>query len=168
LAVSGHGPGTAGPTASPGKTSAVASPTAAPGTAPATSAGKTRPSGPAAAKSPARTAPGSPTVDGKWTGTYDCSQGLTGVQLTITGSTVDNLMATVDFYPVAGNPGAADGSYELVGSYSAARGLVLNPDYWINEPAGYEMVGFSAPPPQANLMRGSVHGMSCSTFSVTK
>ena len=103
-----------------------------------------------------------------WTGTYDCNQGLTGVQLTITGSTGGALKATVDFYPVASNPGVAKGSYELVGSYSAAQGLVLNPDYWINEPAGYEMVGLSAPSPHANLMNGSVQGLNCSTFSVTR
>jgi hypothetical protein len=112
--------------------------------------------------------PSRPQVDGVWTGTYDCNQGLTGVQLTITGSTGGALKATVDFYPVASNPGVAKGSYELVGSYSATQGLVLNPDYWINEPAGYEMVGLSAPSPHANLMNGSVQGLNCSTFSVTR
>jgi hypothetical protein len=125
-------------------------------------------SGPAAVPSPGQTAPSRPDVDGVWTGTYDCNQGLTGVQLTITGSTGGALKATVDFYPVASNPGVAQGSYELVGSYSATQGLVLNPDYWINEPAGYEMVGLSAPSPHAKLMNGSVQGLNCSTFSVTR
>ena len=76
--------------------------------------------------------------------------------------------ATFDFYPIAGNPDVANGSYELVGSYSAAAGLVLKPDYWIDEPPDYEMVGLSAPPPHANAMRGSVHDAGCSTFSVTR
>jgi hypothetical protein len=128
----------------------------------------TQSSDPAGVPSPAQTAPSRPEVDGVWTGTYDCNQGLTGVQLTITGSTGGALKATVDFYPVASNPGVAKGSYELVGSYSAAQGLVLNPDYWISEPAGYEMVGLSAPSPHANLMNGSVQGLNCSTFSVTR
>jgi Protein kinase domain len=127
-----------------------------------------RSAGSGAVSSPAQTAPSRPEVDGVWTGTYDCNQGLTGVQLTITGSTGGALKATVDFYPVASNPGVAKGSYELVGSYSAAQGLVLNPDYWISEPAGYEMVGLSAPSPHANLMNGSVQGLNCSTFSVTR
>ena len=129
---------------------------------------ETQSSGPAAVSSPKQTAPSRPEVDGVWTGTYDCNQGLTGVQLTITGATGGALKATVDFYPVESNPGVAKGSYELVGSYSKAQGLVLNPDYWISEPAGYEMVGLSAPSPHANLMNGSVQGLNCSTFSVTR
>jgi len=68
---------------------------------------------------------------------------------------------------VVSNPGVPDGSYELAGSYSAT-GLVLNPDYWINEPAGYQMVGLSAPPPHGNSMSGSVTGANCSTFQVTR
>jgi hypothetical protein len=113
---------------------------------------------------------GRPEVDGVWTGTYHCNQGLTGVQLTISGSAggAGGVTATIHFYPVAANPGVEDGSYELVGSYSATGGLVLNPDYWIDEPAGYEMVGLSAPPPHANAMSGSVRGVNCSTFSVTR
>jgi hypothetical protein len=109
-----------------------------------------------------------PAVDGVWSGTYACNQGLTGVQLTITGSGGDALKATADFYPVASNPGVANGSYEMVGSYSAAKGLVLNPDYWINEPPGYEMVGLTAPPPRGSAMSGTVQGDNCSTFSVTR
>ena len=147
---------------------AVAVLVAAAGIALAVTRQETRSSGPAAVPSPARTAPSRPAVDGVWTGTYDCDQGLTGVQLRITGSTASALKATLDFYPVASNPGVAKGSYELVGSYSAAQGLVLNPDYWISEPAGYEMVGLSAPSPRANLINGSVQGLNCSTFSVTR
>jgi hypothetical protein len=164
LAVTRQGPDTPARAAGSGNSSGAASRSAAPGTAPVHSPA----SDPAAVPSPAQTAPSRPEVDGVWTGTYDCNQGLTGVQLTITGSTGGALKATVDFYPVASNPGVAKGSYELVGSYSAAQGLVLNPDYWISEPAGYEMVGLSAPSPHANLMNGSVQGLKCSTFSVTR
>jgi Protein kinase domain len=174
LAVTRQGPDTPARSAGPGNSPVVASRSAAPGTTPVTSpgsgttAGKTQSSAPAAVPGPAQSAPSRPEVDGVWTGTYDCNQGLTGVQLTITGSTGGALRATVEFYPVASNPGVAQGSYELVGSYSAAQGLVLNPDYWISEPAGYEMVGLSAPTPHANSMNGSVQGLNCSTFSVTR
>jgi hypothetical protein len=118
--------------------------------------------------SPGPSAPGKPTVDGVWTGTYDCDQGPTGMQLTITGSTGGALRAIMRFYPIAANPGVADGSYELVGSYSAAAGLVLNPDYWIDQPAGYEMIGLDVPRPRANSMTGSIHVSGCSTFSVSR
>jgi hypothetical protein len=116
-------------------------------------------------RTPARSAA---SLDGVWTGTYDCSQGLTGVRLTITGPDGGALKATLDFYPVATNPGVAEGSYELVGTYSAAEGLALNPDYWVDEPAGYEMVGLRARPPHGNSMSGAVHAAGCSTFSVTR
>ena len=145
---SGHGPGpgpSAGPTARP-------SPPSASGTASATPA----------------SAPVRPPVDGVWTGTYDCNQGVTGLRLTITGSAGGSLRATFAFYPVAANPGVADGSYELAGSYSAAGGLVLRPVGWIDQPAGYQMVGLTAPPPQPDSMTGSVQGDSCSTFSVRR
>jgi len=124
--------------------------------------------GPRTVRTPARPAASAASPDGVWTGTYDCSQGLTGVRLTITGANGGALVATVDFYPVATNPSVAEGSYELVGTYSAADGLVLHPDYWVDEPPGYEMVGLSAPPPHADSMSGSVQGADCSTFSVTR
>jgi hypothetical protein len=107
-------------------------------------------------------------VVGAWTGTYYCNQGLTGVRLTITGTGGDVVRALVEFYAVASNPGVPDGSYEMTGNYSAATGLVLIPDYWINQPSGYEMVGLSAPPPQGGSMHGAVQGENCTTFSVNR
>ena len=86
-----------------------------------------------------------PSVVGVWTGTYTCNQGLSGVRLTITGAGGDTVRATAEFYAVPSNPGVPDGSYVLTGNYSASGGLVLIPDYWINQPAGYEMVGLSGP-----------------------
>jgi hypothetical protein len=69
---------------------------------------------------------------------------------------------------VAGNPAVPNGSYELTGNFSAAKGLVLIPDYWINQPPGYEMVGLSGPSPSGNSMHGTVQGVNCTTFSVTR
>lgn len=121
---------------------------------------------PAAVQSSA--APAEPAVDGAWAGTYSCNQGLTGMRMTITGSSGDNLAATINFYPVPSNPTVPKGSYAMTGKYSAAGGLVLTPDHWINQPPGYEMVPFSAPGPSGNSMQGTVQSAGCSTFSVTK
>jgi len=115
----------------------------------------------------ARAAAGA-SVDGLWAGTYVCNQGTTGVQLSISGSSGDTVMAKVNFFPVASNPGVPDGSYEMVGSYSAAQGLVLNPDYWISQPPGYQMVGLTAAAPRGNSMTGQVQGANCTTFSVRR
>ena len=71
------------------------------------------------------------------------------MRLTITGSGGDTVKATVEFYAVASNPGVPDGSIVLTGNYSSSSGLVLIPDYWINQPPGYEMVGLSGPAPRA-------------------
>jgi hypothetical protein len=114
------------------------------------------------------TAPPKATVLGVWNGTYTCNQGLSGMRLTITGSGGDTVKATVEFYAVASNPGVPDGSYVLTGNYSSSSGLVLIPDYWINQPPGYEMVGLSGPPPQGNAMHGTVQGENCTTFSITR
>lgn len=112
--------------------------------------------------------PAVPAVDGVWSGTYTCNQGLTGMKMTITGSSNDSLQATVDFYPVSSNPDVPNGSYVLTGEYSSSDGLVLIPDHWIDQPPGYEMVGFSSPGPSGSSMQGTVQFTGCSTFSVSK
>jgi hypothetical protein len=122
---------------------------------------------PAAVDTTAPAAPAEPAVDGAWSGSYSCNQGLTGMRMTITGSSDDNLQATVDFYPVASNPSVPNGSYVLAGKYTSA-GLVLTPDHWIDQPPGYDMVGFSSPGASGNSMKGTVQYDGCSTFSVTK
>jgi hypothetical protein len=112
--------------------------------------------------------PAAPVVDGVWSGTYTCNQGLTGMKMTITGPSDNNLQATVDFYAVSSNPSVPDGSYVMTGDYSSSGGLVLTPDHWINQPPGYEMVGFSSPGPSGSSMDGSVQFDGCTTFSVSK
>ncbi len=107
-------------------------------------------------------------VAGVWTGTYTCNQGLSGVRLTIAASGAGAVHALASFYPVAGNPDTASGSYEMSGSYSADAGLILTPAYWISEPPGYVMVSLSAPSPRGNSMQGTVEGPNCTTFSVTR
>jgi hypothetical protein len=134
---------------------------------------------PAASKSPVAvttspaarqttTAPAEPAVDGVWSGTYTCNQGLTGMKMTITGSSDNNLQATVDFYSVSSNPDVPNGSYVMTGDYSSSGSLVLTPDHWIDQPPGYQMVGFSSPGPSGGSMQGTVQYDGCSTFSVSK
>ena len=134
---------------------------------------------PAASKSPVTattspaarqttTAPAEPAVDGVWSGTYTCNQGLTGMKMTITGSSDNNLQATVDFYAVSSNPTVPNGSYAMTGDYSSSGGLVLTPDHWIDQPSGYQMVGFSSPGPSGGSMQGTVQYSGCTAFSVSK
>ena len=113
-------------------------------------------------------APAEPAVDGVWSGTYTCNQGLTGMKMTITGSSDNNLQATVDFYAVSSNPDVPNGSYVMTGDYSSSGGLVLTPDHWIDQPPGYQMVGFSSPGPSGGSMQGTVQYDGCTAFSVSK
>jgi hypothetical protein len=120
-------------------------------------------SGPATSAASAASA-----VIGTWTGTYYCNQGLTGMRMTITSAGGDEVRALIDFYAVPSNPGVSSGSAEETGNYTATTGLVLIPDYWINQPFGYVMVGLSAPPPNGNSMHGIVQGENCTTFSASR
>jgi hypothetical protein len=104
-------------------------------------------------------------LSGVWTGSYTCSQGLTGLRLTITDEGGGMLSADFDFYPLPSNPDVPAGSFTMTGSYSP-DGVVLNQDYWVSEPAGYEMVNLTAPPPSGSSMEGTV-SPGCGSFSVT-
>ena len=106
-----------------------------------------------------------PEIQGVWTGTYTCAQGLTGLRLTIRDTGSGTLSATFSFYAVSSNPGVPSGSYTMTGTYSAT-GIVLHQDAWINQPPGYSMVDLVAPPPSGNTMQGSV--VTCDSFSVSR
>jgi hypothetical protein len=109
-----------------------------------------------------------PAIAGVWTGTYTCNQGLTDLRLTINDSGGGALTATFDFSADPSNPGVPSGSFAMTGTYSAS-GLVLNQDYWINEPDGYSMVNLTAPPPTGNTIQGTVQGPGgCTSFSVSR
>ena len=110
-----------------------------------------------------------PTLAGTWTGTYVCSQGETGLRLVIQTGSGDALTAQFNFYAVPANPRVPSGSYTMTGT-SSASGIHLIPGHWIHQPAGYEMVDLSGPPPSNGgaLLRGTVTTPGCTTFSVTK
>jgi hypothetical protein len=79
-------------------------------------------------------------ISGKWVGSYTCAQGVTGLTVTMTGSMTSQVIATFEFYPLPQNPRIASGKYNMKGSYSMGA-LVLSGSSWINQPAGYRMVG---------------------------
>ena len=168
----GGGGGNAAAGSSPSPSPVVRAATqAAPAQAASTPASMTAsaPPGTAASAVVSSSGPADAAVTGDWTGTYTCNQGLTGVRLAIADEGAGTVRATVSFYAVPGNPGVPDGSYVATGSYSTSAGLVLNPDYWINEPFGYVMVGLSAPPPRGTAMQGTIQGgENCTVFSVTR
>jgi eukaryotic-like serine/threonine-protein kinase len=120
-----------------------------------------RPTSPAAANTPVLT--------GTWTGSYICSQGLTGLRLVVRAAQDGTLTGTFSFYALPANPGVPSGEGTITGTYSATR-TDIRPGRWIRQPPGYVLVGLIAGPPADNgtLLRGRVSNPGCSTFSVTK
>ena len=106
---------------------------------------------------------------GTWTGTYVCSQGETGLRLAIQQASGGALTATFNFYAVPANPGVPSGSFTMTGTYSKT-GMRLTHGHWIRQPAGYEMVDLSAPPPGngGDRLSGTVTTSGCTTFALTR
>lgn len=118
---------------------------------------------------PTSSTPSPPPVDlnGRWRGTYTCTQGLTGMLLTIITTPTHDLWARLDFYAVPSNPGVPSGSYlmrviytEGVANFSAER--------WITQPEGYQMANLTARPraDRPNDLDGRVRLPRCTTFAL--
>jgi hypothetical protein len=149
----------ASPAAGPTSHAAASSSLPATPSAPATTA-------PATTAPPS--APGAPDIAGTWKGTYTCSQGLTGITLTISATASSALSAVFSFYAVPSNPGVPSGSYTMTGSYTSAT-VSLTQGHWIHQAAGYQMVDLSGATPAGDDWTGQVeHLTGCTTFSVTK
>jgi hypothetical protein len=72
---------------------------------------------------------------GAWSGAYTCSQGLTGMTVTLAPRDAATADAVITFYAHPDNPGVESGCYEATGRYDAASGrLVLTPGRWIYKP----------------------------------
>ena len=128
---------------------------------------------PATALAPAEpAAPRTGTLIGTWVGTYGCSQGLTGVTLTIAEATPKSVRALFHFYADPRNPKVPTGCFTMTGTYQANRKrLILVGDKWLQRPPGYEVVGFSGEiDPEGQLFTGQVvaPGLGCSTFSLQR
>ena len=65
----------------------------------------------------------------RWTGSYECPQGLTGLTLDV-DVTVDQLVSGVfSFFPLPANPGVGTGSFSLAGSYDPSAGQCRPPSF---------------------------------------
>jgi hypothetical protein len=146
----------------------------------ATSKPPARPSTPKSRPSATRTATPSASagaqvpvasMEGDWEGTYTCSQGETGLKLAIQKANAQGVAnGKFEFFPVAGNPSAKSGSYEVNIGYSpSAGGLKVTGLKWIQQPDGYVMVDLLATgTPTADKITGRVLDPSCSTFTITR
>jgi hypothetical protein len=109
-------------------------------------------------------------LSGEWIGTYTCSQGLTGLTLTLTGHASGAVDAIFSFYAVPENPGVPSGSSHKRGVYQIGGGLNLAPFEWIDQPPGYVMTELDGHvSPDLTTYSGTfVDRPTCTTFHVTR
>lgn len=108
-------------------------------------------------------------LTGTWQGTYVCSQGETGMTLTVVDSDGD-LDAIIEFYEVDSNPGVPSGAFAMEGT-SADGAVSLEGTEWIDEPEGYVMAGIEAEltgSGEVQQLAGSVDGEGCTTFTLDR
>jgi hypothetical protein len=106
-------------------------------------------------------------VQGTWTGTYTCPQGLTRLRLEIGGRGPESLRATFDFsgMPGTGNP---SGRFTMRGSIDGSH-VTLKPGSWLDQPPGYSMVGLDGTVSDSELHgRVTADSPGCTTFQVRR
>jgi hypothetical protein len=104
---------------------------------------------------------------GTWLGTYTCSQGLTGLRLTVSNTAGDTLQATFAFFAVPSNPHVPSGSFSMTG-HATGKTADLVHDHWITQTPGYVMVDLVGTLRGDGVLGGSVSSSGCGSFSVTK
>ena len=116
--------------------------------------------------------PDSRFLTGTWTGTYTCTQGVTGLTLEMMGSVFGTVGATFAFYPIPENPGVPSGRFAMRGLLAGTGVLRLDADEtdWIEKPTGYRTVDLNgAISSDASTYSGTVVGSAgCTTFSVVR
>jgi hypothetical protein len=105
-------------------------------------------------------------LSGTWSGTYLCSQGVTGATLQIVAESDQKVLGLLQFAV----PNSAPGAYFVRGTYNpASNRLEMNFSGWKNQPPGYSAAGFSG---IVNFASGEFKGViqmpGCSTFSIRK
>ena len=108
-------------------------------------------------------------VTGTWRGSYVCAQGLTALELELTGQADGRVEGTFAFSEHPDNPGVPSGSYRVHGRMSASGILTLRTGEWIVHPQDYftvAMVGRVELAP--DRFYGFIDGAGCDTFLVER
>ena len=106
-------------------------------------------------------------LTGTWEGTYVCTQGETGMTLTIV-DTAGDLDAIVEWYEVDSNPGVPSGAYAMEGTIDGTE-LELSGTEWIDQPEDYVMADITAELDTSGAtprLEGTVVGERCSDLSL--
>jgi hypothetical protein len=110
------------------------------------------------------------TPQGKWTGSYTCSQGTTGATLTIKSLKGEKFDGEFSFYPTSRNPLVPKGRYRVFGEYDKeTQRILINPGQWIDRPKGfYNTIMIGSFDSVAKTFSGFFQGITgCTSFEAS-
>lgn len=82
-------------------------------------------------------------LSGVWQGSYTCSQGLTGLTVTLKGNHSGEVTGLFEFYPLPQNPNVPVGTYTVSGKYFSNNKIILSPLKWVNKPRNFYQVSLN-------------------------
>ncbi len=105
----------------------------------------------------------------RWEGSYYCSQGVTGMTLTVRERTGDDVVAEFHFYAHPSNPGVPTGCYLVEGRLAEGDdGVRLEPKEWIERPGdSWLMTPLKGTlDPQSQGLKGWIDVLRCGGFDL--
>ena len=107
---------------------------------------------------------------GTWRGTYECNQGATGLDLTITPIEKGGVTAIFSFHAVLFNPLVPSGEFAMEGELGPEPGrLHLRAGTWIVQPPDYVTVDLDGTYDEISKeYRGTVIGPGCTSFRLQR
>ena len=108
-------------------------------------------------------------LSGQWTGTYACSQGLTGVRLSLSATGDKTATGIFEFFPTSASARVTPGSFVVTGTISRPGQVDFAPGAWIARPNGAMPVRvtaavFSSP----DKLAGTVTDAGCGRFEAER
>jgi hypothetical protein len=105
-------------------------------------------------------------LSGRWTGTYECGQGTTALDLSLRGNAHGIVQGRFEFSATSQNPDVPAGAYPVMGRFTGTS-LVLRPIDARYLPEGYGPVGVQATV-SGRRMTGVVNGPGCGALMLTR
>jgi hypothetical protein len=105
-------------------------------------------------------------LSGRWTGTYECLQGITALELELRGNGYGIVQGTFAFSPTAENREVETGRYPVMGRFTGTS-LVLRPIDVRDMPGVYVPVGIQATV-TGRRMTGWIEGPGCGALTLAR
>jgi hypothetical protein len=110
-------------------------------------------------------------LSGTFEGGYECAQGLTWLKLE-TNARSDGMMTAFFSFGSAAEKGRTintvpEGKFAMRGTWNGDH-FTLEPDYWIDRPNGFSMVGLTGDVGSRGGLSGDVQFQGCTVFAVRR